>query len=303
MDEEQDLEKTQEGEPTTNREERVFPIEEYKSRNTREREGRMGVFRQSAQGTNPNSPLAQRNATLKLKRNAQFKRAQELGGGVPLDNTLNLSEGRGVGESLNRENLRASTSSAQSEASRRNALPSRMQNYKPLENEVGSQKRSAQPTKQKENKEKQGTSNTNNPQTNVGGGRGLGQSGQGQATQNIPADKFPFGTVFLMVGTAIFFDTLQIILDFIPFVGWILSPLVSLIASFTFFLWFKMKGVKFDKFKNAAALGGSFIFELVPILNALPAQTGAVLWIIGREKAKKFIPLAEKVDSLSKKVA
>jgi hypothetical protein len=144
------------------------------------------------------------------------------------------------------------------------------------------------------------TKKKNTQQTNTSSTGGFRYPKQSVGTQEAP-DKFPFGTVFLMAGTAIFFDLLQIILDLIPFVGWIISPLVGFIGSFTFFLWFKTKGVQFNKLKNAAALGGSFVFELVPILNALPAQTGAVLWIIGKEKAKKYIPALEKVDSSMKK--
>lgn len=292
MDEEQDLENTQQDPSAPNKENGVFPIEEYRSRNTREREGRK---------FNPISPLARRNATLKLRREEQFKRAQELGGGVPLDNTLNLSASRGVGESLNRENLGASTSAAQSEASRRNALPSRMQNYNTFEEEGIKTKNKKEGKKNEERGPVR--SNINNQQASSGSAKGFKYPGQSQISQNAPVDKFPFGTVFLMGGTAIFFDILQIILDLIPFVGWIISPLVGLIGSFTFFLWFKMKGVQFNKLKNAAALGGSFVFELVPILNALPTQTGAVLWIISKEKAKKYIPALEKIDSSIKKVA
>lgn len=295
MDEEQDLEKTQQDPSTSNKENGGFPIEEYRSRNTREREGRR---------FNPNSPLGRRNATLKLRREEQFRRAQELGGGVPLDNTLNLSASRGVGESLNRENLGASTSAAQSEASRRNALPSRMQNYKPFEEEGGSKTKNKKLNTQGAENEvgQQPRFGANNQQISGGSTKGFRYPGQSQISQDTP-DKFPFGTVFLMVGTAIFFDILQIILDLIPFVGWIISPIVGFMGSFTFFLWFKTKGVQFNKLKNAAALGGSFVFELVPILNALPAQTGVVLWIIGKEKAKKYIPALEKIDSSIKKAA
>ena len=79
-------------------------------------------------------------------------------------------------------------------------------------------------------------------------------------------------TIALMISVAIFYDVLQWLLAFI-FMGW----LVSIFALLTFYVWFKMKGMSFMKPKRFAAFGGSFIVELIPIINILPAWTFAII--------------------------
>ena len=95
-------------------------------------------------------------------------------------------------------------------------------------------------------------------------------------------------TMGLMVGVALFYDVIQAGLDLLPFVGWILSPLVSIPAFLTFYIWFKIYGRNFMTPKRALAMGAGVIIEMIPILNILPGWTIAVLFLIGIEKAEKI---------------
>lgn len=77
-----------------------------------------------------------------------------------------------------------------------------------------------------------------------------------------------------MLATAIFYDFLQIFLNFI-LIGIILNPiLVTPLSSLTFYLWYKTRGVGLSgsaKCFSTFAIG--FLFEMIPILNTLPALT------------------------------
>jgi len=91
-----------------------------------------------------------------------------------------------------------------------------------------------------------------------------------------------WGTNFLMIIFAVIIDVSQVLLDFIPFVGWILS---SLLAGFGFFiLWFiwKLNGVSFwerlgGKYgrKFILRFGGSALLET--LLSFVPALTVLVI--------------------------
>lgn len=81
-------------------------------------------------------------------------------------------------------------------------------------------------------------------------------------------------TTWLMIGTAIFFDALQALLTFI-FMGW----LVSVFASLTFWLWFRLHGISFMKPKRLLTFGGASLVELVPFLSIIPAWTAAVAYL------------------------
>jgi hypothetical protein len=89
--------------------------------------------------------------------------------------------------------------------------------------------------------------------------------------------KISSGSAFLLVGTAIFFDVFQTILNMIPIIGQILSMMVTGVAWGTFKLWFFTKGVKFSQTKTV-------IIELVPIVNVIPVWTISVLIAIGKDR-------------------
>jgi hypothetical protein len=91
-------------------------------------------------------------------------------------------------------------------------------------------------------------------------------------------------TIALMIGTALFFDSLQWLLAFV-FMDW----LAGFFAFLTFFVWFKFYGMKFITPKRIATMGGAFLIEIIPVLAALPAWTGAVVILILDMKAKKLL--------------
>lgn len=119
----------------------------------------------------------------------------------------------------------------------------------------------------------------------------------------------------LMIGTALFYDVLQIILTFF-FIGVVLNPFITIWAVLTFSLWFKIKGLSLIKKQGAkkiATLIGSFIIELSPFSfvptiaigvtaniifswreDLIPLKNGDSIRKIGRELAKKkYDDLAE----------
>lgn len=90
-------------------------------------------------------------------------------------------------------------------------------------------------------------------------------------------------TAMLMIGTALFYDALQALLDLIPFLGWILSYLLMLYVFLTFnVVWFHIRGIKF--FESLVGKGGRALvrwllcsFLEVVSVGALP---GVTIWII-----------------------
>lgn len=109
-----------------------------------------------------------------------------------------------------------------------------------------------------------------------------------------------------MIGVAIFFDGLQAAIQTIPILGQILSGFVAIFAFLTFWLWFKLHGVKLATGKRAASMGLGFIFELIPFLNILPAWTLAVTLTAFDTKVKNLSPHSDKSgdnDSKNQKAA
>lgn len=82
---------------------------------------------------------------------------------------------------------------------------------------------------------------------------------------------------YLIVGTAVFYDTLQALFGlfhFIPVVGngfsIVLGYMISILAFLTFFVWFSVKGVSFFRGKKAARRTLLWVSEYIPVLNSLP---------------------------------
>ncbi|MBI2674020.1 MAG: hypothetical protein HYX23_01935 [Candidatus Zambryskibacteria bacterium] len=91
-------------------------------------------------------------------------------------------------------------------------------------------------------------------------------------------------TVWLMIGTALFFDALQILLDFI-LMGW----LVTILASMTFWLWFKFNGISFMKPKRL--IGGivTILIDVIPVLGWF-AWTVSITSFALSLKIQKIVP-------------
>ncbi len=86
-------------------------------------------------------------------------------------------------------------------------------------------------------------------------------------------------TIILMIIVALFFDLIQFILSLMV-IGFVVNWSISVFAWLTFFLWFKIKGVSFANPKRAGSLLGGFLIELIPLVDMLPAWTGAIILVI-----------------------
>src|SRR5438128_1618489 len=49
-------------------------------------------------------------------------------------------------------------------------------------------------------------------------------------------------TIFLMVGVGLMYDVLQALINFIPYIGWVLSSVLGGYAWLTFYMWTSVKG-------------------------------------------------------------
>lgn len=90
------------------------------------------------------------------------------------------------------------------------------------------------------------------------------------------SSKISKGAAVIMVCVAIFIDIAQFLLNFIPGPGWIIIWIVNAIVWSTFYIWFRSKGVNFSGTKKSRNLATAFVFELIPILDALPGWTVAI---------------------------
>ncbi|MBX4195791.1 hypothetical protein KW796_02460 [Candidatus Parcubacteria bacterium] len=93
-------------------------------------------------------------------------------------------------------------------------------------------------------------------------------------------------TIALMISVALFFDALQGMLNFL-LMGWLVSP----VALLTFWLWFRLHGIKFTSAKRIGIMGGGFILEMIPMINTLPAWTLAVSLVALDAKIKKKLDI------------
>lgn len=110
-----------------------------------------------------------------------------------------------------------------------------------------------------------------------------------------------------MISVAVMFDLIQFLvnlLHFIPGIGntvaFVATSIITVIAGATFYLWFRFNGVKFTTPKRALSFGGGFLLEFIPILNALPAWTLAVILVIGTTRLPKVIQDAAGVAGIAK---
>jgi len=91
-------------------------------------------------------------------------------------------------------------------------------------------------------------------------------------------------TAGLLFGIAGLLDIIQFFVTFIPFVDVILDWFIAVIGLITFGIWFAMLDVNYFQGKKAAgkiaAVFGTAIVEMVPILDALPAITLGVLTVV-----------------------
>lgn len=107
-------------------------------------------------------------------------------------------------------------------------------------------------------------------------------------------------TQWVLIGTmALFFDVIQIGVNFIPVVGWILSPMVTIFGWLVLWLSLKLKGVNILT-KTTAIFSFS---EFIPIFNSLPTLTAIVVkryFDIKSQKTLSRVPGGTAVATVSK---
>ena len=91
----------------------------------------------------------------------------------------------------------------------------------------------------------------------------------------------------LMLAVAGFFDLIQLGLTFIPFLGWIISSLIAVLAFLTFYLWFKIKNVGFMTKFGVKKIAAYLVVPLVDaVLSFVPGLTIMVLLTYSFVKAE-----------------
>jgi hypothetical protein len=94
-----------------------------------------------------------------------------------------------------------------------------------------------------------------------------------------------------LVGTSIFFDIIEGLLDFIPLVGWAVNIFIDIFAFLTFYVWFKILGVSFVRTRRSLAFIAGFILGAIPFTSWFAWTLDVVLVIIdvnNEEKLAKF---------------
>lgn len=89
-------------------------------------------------------------------------------------------------------------------------------------------------------------------------------------------------TIGLMIGVALFFDTLQALLTPL-FMWWIVPPIFYA----TFWLWFKMNGLSFFSMKRGSTIAIGAFLEIIPGIDVIPAMTFTVIRIALDNKFKE----------------
>lgn len=111
----------------------------------------------------------------------------------------------------------------------------------------------------------------------------------GLVTSPLKAAKEKFGetTVYLMIGTALFFDTLIALIDLFDLFTFglasiLLGSLFDFFALMTFTFWFKIKGASFGARRTTSIVAG-FVTKFIPFVDMLPDWTIAIFFSFMQE--------------------
>lgn len=129
-------------------------------------------------------------------------------------------------------------------------------------------------------------------------GQSVQQNARTPEAANDNARKARIGTLLalLMITVAVIFDGVQFVATFlhvIPVVGnaaaFIVTWYVGIVAQFIFFLWFTLLGASTNRNLGLRMLVyiSTFVSELVPLINALPAITLGVIALILLSRAEE----------------
>jgi len=95
-------------------------------------------------------------------------------------------------------------------------------------------------------------------------------------------------TFFLMISLALFFDIAQIVITILSFgtIGAIISPILSGLAWFLFYIWFKMKSIDLMSSRRFVRNILTGLAELIPYIDLLPMWTTTII-LTTRETRKE----------------
>lgn len=110
--------------------------------------------------------------------------------------------------------------------------------------------------------------------------------------------KISFGTWMVLIGVALFFDTLEALISLIPIAGEIIAIGINGFAFAIFWLIFKMNGETYSK---KTVLTG-FIIGFIPFVNMLPECTLTIVKLYFDAKMKKKVLAAGSVTKVSNMV-
>src|SRR3989344_5330043 len=116
----------------------------------------------------------------------------------------------------------------------------------------------------------------------------LEESGSEDSMSGKSAPRIRTTDAILMLGTAIFYDCIEtvfsLILHAIPVAGTLLEAgmafIFSGLFSLTFYIWFKIKDVRFMTWRRIVPQLAALVIELIPILDLLPSRVLSILIII-----------------------
>jgi hypothetical protein len=105
----------------------------------------------------------------------------------------------------------------------------------------------------------------------------------------------------IMISFALLFDFIEFILAIFA-IGLILNRIITVLEYFIYIIWFALNRVIFTKPKNIARLGGTFTFEMIPVVGALPLFTLGVYMTIKQSQKEDLEKFNEEKSAEEEKI-
>ena len=109
--------------------------------------------------------------------------------------------------------------------------------------------------------------------------------------QKRPKLRISILTSGLMVTVALIYDGTQVLIELITFGfgGWIINPIINIWSLMTFYTWFKLNGVSYNKPGKILTLGVPGLMEMIPFLSDLPTWTAGVIMNLAQVNAEDLL--------------
>ncbi|PIR84180.1 hypothetical protein COU18_00285 [Candidatus Kaiserbacteria bacterium CG10_big_fil_rev_8_21_14_0_10_51_14] len=95
--------------------------------------------------------------------------------------------------------------------------------------------------------------------------------------------KISGGTGGVMICFAMVVDGMQGLITLIPFIGFLIAPVMSIFAALLFGIWFSHNDVSMMDPKRVLGFGGTILGEVMPIVNVIPFWTGNITYTVIQE--------------------